>query len=140
MDQTNPQSENGLFRTALELAKARLSILVVWTTATGAIAARQFGATDISCTDLPQAVKRLLDGEVEAVVFDRPALQHYVQQNPTEHLRLARSTFESQNYGFALPLDSDHLHHLNVALLKLAESGQIEEIENRWLSQPSDEG
>ena len=40
MDQTNPQSENGLFRTALELSKARLSILVVWTTATGAIAAR----------------------------------------------------------------------------------------------------
>ena len=39
MDQTNPQSENGLFRTALELSKARLSILVVWTTATGAIAA-----------------------------------------------------------------------------------------------------
>ena len=40
MDQTNPHSENGLFRTALELSKARLSILVVWTTATGAIAAR----------------------------------------------------------------------------------------------------
>ena len=40
MDQTNPQSENGLFRTALELSKARLSVLVVWTTATGAIAAR----------------------------------------------------------------------------------------------------
>ena len=40
MDQTNPQSENGLFRTALELSKARLSVLVVWTTTTGAIAAR----------------------------------------------------------------------------------------------------
>ena len=40
MDHSNPHSENGLFRTALELSKARLSILVVWTTATGAIAAR----------------------------------------------------------------------------------------------------
>ncbi|MAV54389.1 MAG: protoheme IX farnesyltransferase [Phycisphaerae bacterium] len=40
MDQSNSESKNGLFRTALELSKARLSILVVWTTATGAIAAR----------------------------------------------------------------------------------------------------
>ena len=40
MDQSKHEFENGLFRTALELSKARLSILVVWTTATGAIAAQ----------------------------------------------------------------------------------------------------
>ena len=40
MDQSKHEFENGLFKTALELSKARLSILVVWTTATGAIAAQ----------------------------------------------------------------------------------------------------
>lgn len=105
---------------------------------TGSKAAKFFGATTLTCEALDQAVTRLTNGQVEAVVFDHPALQHYVQQNPSEKLRLAHSTFEAQNYGFALPLTSDKLHHVNVALLKLSENGQIQEIEDRWLSKPAE--
>ena len=101
---------------------------------TGAEAARQFGATDINCPDLESAVKHLMDGDVEAVVFDYPALRYYIQRNPKEKYLLAKSTFDTQNYGFALQIGSKHLHEVNVALLTLHESDQIHQISERWLA------
>ena len=101
---------------------------------TGAEAARHFGATDIICPDLDTAVDHLLNSRVEAVVFDYPALRYYVQKNPQDNYLLAKSTFETQNYGFALQIDSEHLHEVNVALLTLHETNQIHDIMERWLA------
>lgn len=101
---------------------------------TGAGAARQFGATDIVSQDLDTAIDHLLNDRVEAVVFDHPALQYYVQKHPENDYLLSKSTFDTQNYGFALQIDSEHLHEVNVALLTLSESKQIEDIMGRWMA------
>lgn len=101
---------------------------------TSADAARHFGATGLNCKNLEQAIERLTEGSVDAVVFDHPALNHFIQTNPQDQLRLAHSTFESQNYGFALPLRSNRLHRYNVALLKLSEIGELQAIEEHWLA------
>jgi polar amino acid transport system substrate-binding protein len=101
---------------------------------TGAAAARHFGATDIGCKDLEEAAQRLLDGTVKAVVFDMPALRYYIQKNPDDKYILAKATFEAQSYGFALQVDSVHVHEVNVALLALHENQQIHEIAERWMS------
>jgi polar amino acid transport system substrate-binding protein len=101
---------------------------------TGASAAQHFGATTIGCKSLEEAAQFLLEDKVEAVVFDLPALRYYVQKNPDDKYILAKATFESQNYGFALPIGSEHLHEINVALLALHENDQIHEIAERWMS------
>jgi ABC-type amino acid transport substrate-binding protein len=40
-----------------------------------------------------------------------------------------------QGYGFAVTLDSDLVHTLNVALLELKEGGQLGAIRSEWLGE-----
>ncbi len=102
---------------------------------TGAQVASDFGASVIPKTNLHEAVSLLLENKVQAVVFDHPALKYYLQQNPTHGLRLAESHFQRQDYGFAMRRGGDHRVRINIALLKLQETGRLNDLEESWLAQ-----
>ena len=118
--------------TSPEMLRGRQVAVVAGTTS--AEAADHFGAQIRAAKDLEAAVQLLQEGRVEAVVFDHPALEYYLYQHQDLDLRLAESMFGKQDYGFALSIDDAMTHELNVALLQLAETGKLKELEQRFLS------
>ncbi|MEB3887142.1 transporter substrate-binding domain-containing protein [Lyngbya sp. CCY1209] len=101
---------------------------------TGAKWATDYGANLRKTKSLQEAVSLLEEGQVEGVVFDKPALQYYLNQNPELDLKFANFKITIEAYGFALPPNSPLRQKLNVAILELSESGRIEEIANIWLN------
>ena len=87
----------------------------------------------IARSSLPEAIELLETDRVEGVVFDRPALEYYIQQNPDLDLRLAEFVLATETYGFALPHDSSLTQPLNVNLLHLFQLHKLKEIEHKWL-------
>ncbi|MEA5556615.1 transporter substrate-binding domain-containing protein [Nodularia spumigena] len=55
---------------------------------------------------LGDAVKLLSTKSADAVVFDRPALEYYLTQNPELNVKLTNLSLGNELYGFVLPIDS----------------------------------
>jgi len=95
---------------------------------TGAIFARQRGAKLLVVNNLNEAVDALDNEKVNVVVFDGPALQFYLKNEETSYdVHLFDESSES--YGFMTDLD------INAEILEMKESGDIQSITNRWLSE-----
>ena len=100
---------------------------------TGATAAEAFQAHLVSAPDLDRAIELVNQGNADVVVFDYPALEYHLLKQPEPELVLSETRFSTQHYGFAVAQDSPLLFELDVALLKLRESGDLEKIEQVWL-------
>ena len=74
------------------------------------------------------AIKLLQDGQVEGVIFDRPALRYWLMKNPESGLQLAPFDLAKQTYGFALRSDSPMRKKINFSLLQMHRSGKITRI------------
>ncbi|MBE9051038.1 transporter substrate-binding domain-containing protein [Nostocales cyanobacterium LEGE 11386] len=83
---------------------------------------------------LADAVELLSTEKADAVVFDRPALEYYLAQNPELNFKLANFSLGTELYGFVLPIDSSLKKDLNIELLRMSENGALQEITSRWLS------
>ncbi len=94
---------------------------------------RDHGGNAIYSSDLPQCVEYLTTKKADAVVYDRPQLQYYLQQHPDNNLVLSTGEFDRQGYGFAFPLKDTSLHQININLLDLKESGNVQTITANWL-------
>lgn len=94
---------------------------------------RRSGARVSAQPTLDAAVRQLAHGEVDAVIYDTPALRYYLRQNPSLAVRLAPFSLAQETYGFALPPDSPLERPLDVSLLRLRRSGRIEAIQESWL-------
>jgi polar amino acid transport system substrate-binding protein len=101
--------------------------------------ARRSHARVVVTSDLESAVQRVVRGEAEAVVYDRPMLLHYLQENPEADFIVSDARYIPQSYGFALPLDTDLQHDLNVALLRANETGLVAHATKTWLGTADDE-
>ena len=78
------------------------------------------------------AYQLLETGEIDAIVYDAPVLQHYASRDGKGKVKVVGLFFEEQSYGFALPIDSPFRERINVALLKLIERGVYKEIHDKW--------
>ncbi|GAX37648.1 extracellular solute-binding protein [Nodularia sp. NIES-3585] len=89
--------------------------------------------------NLAEAVKLLSAEEADAVVFDRPAMEYYLTQNPKLNLKLTNLSLGTELYGFVLPIDSPLTKDLNIELRQMSENGSLQKIATRWLnSTPED--
>ena len=64
-------------------------------------------------------------------MFDVPALRYYLYQNPTAPLIIADLAVSFEDYGFILPLDNKLIRELDIEIVKLKQSGRLEEIIER---------
>lgn len=80
-----------------------------------------------------EALKLLGEKKVDAVVYDRPQLLYFQQNNKEEDLYVAKAEYYKQGYGFAFPLNSEFVYQVNLELLKLAEEREIEDIVAEYL-------
>ncbi len=124
------QVGGGSIREPEQLRGARLAVVAGTTSRRWGEAA---GARVRVSDSLPDGVALVRRGEVDGLVFDRPALHYYLRQHPQADLRLAPFSLATETYGLVLPVQSDLRLPLNVTLLDLHRSGRIDEIASRWL-------
>jgi len=113
-----------------DLRGARIAAV---TGSTATIWAVEYGARVIEQPSLVDAVTLVTEERADGVVFDRPALEYFLFQNPEVDLRLADFTLSSENFGFVLPYDSPLTKPLDLTIVRLKEEGAIEVISNLWL-------
>jgi len=101
--------------------------------ATGAEFARRQGARIVEVDDVSSAIEAVMRGAADAVVHDRPMLLHELAREARDQLVVSRTTYQPQDYGFAVEESSPLAARLDVALLELRESGQIDRIVSREL-------
>ncbi|MGD1804804.1 transporter substrate-binding domain-containing protein [Dapis sp. BLCC M126] len=119
------------FRSPEDIKDARISVVKG---STGERWAEYYGARISQTQTLIDAINLLKLDEVDAVVFDAPALKYYLHNHPKERLKLSSVYFASEAYGFIISPDSPFLHNIDIKLLEMKENGKIKEIESKWLS------
>jgi ABC-type amino acid transport substrate-binding protein len=86
----------------------------------------------VAYDSLPEAVKGLLNHDVEAVVHDSLSLQWYDNSHPELPITEVGRIFEKKYCAFALPLGSALRLPLSEALLKRHESGYCEDLRRQY--------
>ena len=81
---------------------------------------------------IDEAYAALRDRKVQAVVYDAPILFYEAKRAQGGTQKVVGRLFERQNYGIALPQNSPHRKPMNAVLLKLRESGFIDELQTKW--------
>jgi len=96
--------------------------------------ARRFSAVLIREDDLESAVQAVIDGEAEALVYDRPILMWQLNQIEDHGLTVSNDRYEPQGYGFAFNQgDAELGHDLDAILLGLDEADILEGLIGGWL-------
>ncbi len=79
-------------------------------------------------SDIDSALKTLVSGQCDAVVYDAPILRHQAYQNYSGEVFVLPVTFERQNYAFALPSGSPLRESINQVLLRQTSSPSWDEV------------
>jgi ABC-type amino acid transport substrate-binding protein len=90
------------------------------------------GIPVVRVENIDKAYPLLESGKVDAIVYDAPVLQHHASKSGRGKVRVVGLLFQEQNYGIALQVQSPYREKINIALLRLIESGAYREIANRW--------
>ena len=69
--------------------------------------------------------------EKYAFIVECPTAKYIMQQAPCD-LTTVGDVFALRSYGFALPKNSPYLEPLNLAVLKIMETGNIDALERKW--------
>jgi len=90
------------------------------------------GIPAVKVEDVDSAFPLLESGKVDAIVYDAPVLQHHASKTGKGKVKVVGLLFQEQNYGIALQVQSPYREKINIALLKLIESGAYQEIVDKW--------
>ena len=95
----------------------------------------QLGLPYVEVTSVDQGFNLLMQGQVQAIVFDAPTLQYWAARRGNGVLQVVGPIFRPEKYGIAVAQGSPLRKQINEALLTLYEDGKYEEIYNKWFSQ-----
>jgi polar amino acid transport system substrate-binding protein len=90
------------------------------------------GAIVVPVKVIDQAIEKLLQHQVDAVVFDSPTILYYAHNEAAGKVAVVGNLFDLQYYGFLFPQGSELREPVNRALLKMHETGQYDKIFNKW--------
>lgn len=76
--------------------------------------------------------KAFEEGDLDAVIFDKPILAYYVTNKGAKTAQLVNRVFKPENYGIALPTGSPLREPLNQSLLRLREDGTYDRLRSKW--------
>jgi polar amino acid transport system substrate-binding protein len=78
-----------------------------------------------------RSYQRLLDGKIDAIVYDSPSLR-YAAKKYSGRLTLAGPIFQPDKYGIAMPTDSKLREQINAALLEMQADGTMAALSTKW--------
>lgn len=99
---------------------------------TSVTALEKLGAVVVPARSMDRAYEKLLNKEVDAVVFDSPTILYYVRNKGAGKVSVVGSLFDIQYYGFLFPQGSELRESVNRALLKLRNNGIYDKLYNKW--------
>ncbi|ACV68381.1 glutamine ABC transporter substrate-binding protein GlnH [Desulfohalobium retbaense] len=82
--------------------------------------------------NIDAAYMELRTGGADAVLFDAPAVMYYANTAGKGAVKVVGPLYQGQSYGIAFPQGSDLREKVNIALLKMIESGEYAEIYEKW--------
>ena len=94
---------------------------------------QQRGGISQEYPTLKDAIEALTLGLVEAVVGETETLSAIVHQIGKGRLQVVGPTFDTFDFGIAMPSGSPFRERLNTALLRMREDGTLDRIKERWL-------
>ncbi|MDE1970481.1 MAG: transporter substrate-binding domain-containing protein [Patescibacteria group bacterium] len=95
---------------------------------------RQMDATIVFMSTLQEAYTKLKHEEIDAIVFDAPALLS-LEKDDKDSVELIGEIFGKQSYGIALQQPSAWEEKINQAVLNLKESGEYDLIYRKWFGE-----
>lgn len=78
------------------------------------------------------AYAALVNNTADAFVYDSPALKYYANTTGKGKVKLAGQPFHPEEYGILFQQGSELREPVNRALLQVIESGQYQEIKQKW--------
>lgn len=82
--------------------------------------------------EIDAAFENLINGSVDAVLFDAPVVYHYAATTGKGKVKIVGDILDQQNYGAAFPQGSELVDKYNVALKHLKDNGTYAKIYNKW--------
>jgi len=104
----------------------------------GSIAEAYMKATYVTTmpfNHIEEATEALLNGEIAAIVGDKPVLEYYAHTNPNLPVDVVGNTFHPDKYGFAFRPGSALAKPASVAIIGLQESGEVERLRVKYFGQ-----
>lgn len=83
-------------------------------------------------TTIHQACEAMLAGKIDAVFFDSPTIEAYVEQKGENKVKTVGPRYQRQFYGLALQQNSPLKEQLDISLLKYMEAGFYDITFRRW--------
>ena len=99
---------------------------------TSAEYARQLGAFLSAYNQVEECYEALLTGMVDAVVYDAPNLLYYAKNQGKGQVAVVGKLFASQDYAFAVRQGNPLRKQLNLAIVRLSDSGEAKGIRAKW--------
>ena len=96
----------------------------------------EHGVRFVSAASADEGYELVLQGEVQALVFDAPTLQYWSKRRGDGRLRVVGPLFAPDKYGIAVADGSPLRKQINRALLQMYEDGSYDEIHNKWFRRP----
>ena len=95
-------------------------------------ALNKLGAKVVPVKVIDDAIEKLLQQKVDAVVFDSPTILYYAHNDAAGKVAVVGNLFDPQYYGFLFPQGSKLREPVNRVLLKLRKNGQYDRIFHKW--------
>ncbi len=83
-------------------------------------------------TTIEEAYPRLDAGEVDAIVFDAPVLEHRLQASGSGNEIVVGGIFAHEDYGIAMPTGSALRKKVNTALIDMRSDGTYDQLYSRY--------
>lgn len=95
---------------------------------------QQRGLDYVETSTIDQAIDLLVEGEVDAVVFDAPVLEFRANTRPGLGVEVVGNLFDLDKYGIGFPQDSPLRGEVNPVLLELQRDGTLERLYQKWFT------
>ena len=82
--------------------------------------------------EIDAAFNDLVNGGVDAVLFDAPVVMHYAATEGKDKVKVVGGALEQQSYGAAFPQGSQWLNRYNLALKHIQDNGTYAAIYKKW--------
>ncbi len=93
---------------------------------------RYYDVTVMLVESFDDLIKNLKGGNVDAVIYDAPALMYMAKNDPS--IKVVGKMFDIQKYGVVFPQGQQNPYKeiFNIAILEMQHSGEYQKIYNKW--------
>lgn len=95
---------------------------------------RDYHGIPVTVHDVSEAYQLLMDGKVNAVLYDEVPLEYILESKKKETYVLSKKRIEPQYYGFVFSTESSFKHKVDLEIIHLREIQRISRIIEDWVN------